>query len=128
MKAEQIEKYIEKLSKKEKRIFFNKLIKWNQEQLGEEKSRLIKDAKLIIDFANKQWGKRFKHLDGYIKLIAGKLKDYSFEELQAVIIKQKNDNWFRKNPKYLNPQTIFGSKFHNYVQNINTLNEEDFEF
>lgn len=128
MTAKEIEKFIEKLSNQEKRIFYNKLFKWNEEQIKPEHQRLINEAKEIIDLCNKEWGKRFKYLDGYIRLIVNKLKIYSYEEVQAVAIKQKTDNYFRRNPKYLNPETIFGNKFHKYVQNITTQNEEDFEF
>ena len=128
MTAKEIEKFIEKLSNQEKRIFYNKLLKWNSEQIKPDQINLIKEAKEIITFCNLQWGKRFKPIDKYIRLIANKIKTYSYEEVQAVVLKQKSDWYFRKNPKYLNPETIFGNKFHKYVQNITQQNEEDFDF
>lgn len=128
MNAKEIQDYIGRLTDKEKGIFFHHLKKWNDLKISPEQSKLIRDAKALIEYANKAWGRNFRETDKHIKAIALRIKQYSFEICQAVIDKKKNDGFFRKNPKYLNFDTVFTRHFDKYAAEIDTVNEEDFDF
>lgn len=75
------------------------------------------EIKEIITYLNSKTGKNFKHTNKKtISLITARLKDkYNVADFQRVINNKMNDKYFIKNPKYYNPETLFGNKFDKYL-------------
>jgi len=71
-----------------------------------------RDAKIIIKYLNEITGKKFSTLTKkYIGHITARLKEkYTVNDLKQVINNKAADPYFAKNPRYMNPDTLFGSQ------------------
>lgn len=76
--------------------------------------------KQIIDYLNEKAGTHFKYVDSNLKFIKARLKDYSEDDLKAVIDKKVSD-WKNTNmQQYLRPETLFNAtKFESYINGLN---------
>lgn len=89
----------------------NLTIKSNQEKI------LAANVKCIIDYLNETAGTKYKYTTKWtIKLIKARFNDgYSLDDFYDVIDNKwkdwKNTEW----QKYIRPETLFGSKFENYL-------------
>ncbi|MGG0610982.1 conserved phage C-terminal domain-containing protein [Bacillus altitudinis] len=74
--------------------------------------------KLIVDLLNKVTGKSFRHSSAATqRLIKARWNDgFRFEDFKTVIL-TKSDQWLKddKMNKYLQPTTLFGTKFEGYL-------------
>lgn len=73
---------------------------------------------MVIEYLNKKTGKNFRLLDSNRKFIKQRLNEgYTVEDCLKVIDNKLKDNFFRQNPKYLNPKTLFrASNFASYLE------------
>ena len=81
----------------------------------------------ILDYLNKKANTHFKPLETNLKFIKARLKDYSSEDLKAVIDKKveewKNDDTMCK---YLRPETLFNAtKFESYLNGLQGRKKSD---
>lgn len=71
---------------------------------------LTEQAQMVIAYLNEKTGKRFRGVESALRMIRARLKSgYTLAELNTVIDNKCNDHYFRENPQYLNPTTLFGS-------------------
>lgn len=74
--------------------------------------------KLIVDLLNKVTGKSFRHTSAATqRLIKARWNDgFRFEDFKTVIL-TKTNQWLKddKMNKYLQPTTLFGTKFEGYL-------------
>lgn len=76
----------------------------------------------IIDYLNNKAGTHFKPVESNLKFIKARLKDYSEEDIKAVIDKKVADWKGTDMQKYIRPETLFNAtKFESY------LNEKEFK-
>ena len=106
-------------------ININKLednIEYNLEE--KEKIKKEKDISEIIDFLNQTIGTNYKTTTKKtIDLINARFKDgFNLEDFKKVISKKAKDWLGTEYEKYLRPETLFGNKFENY------LNQKEREF
>lgn len=106
-------------------ININKLednIEYNLEE--KEKIKKEKDISEIINFLNQTIGTNYKTTTKKtIDLINARFKDgFKLEDFKKVISKKAKDWLGTEYEKYLRPETLFGSKFENY------LNQKEREF
>jgi len=85
----------------------------NPPKISKENQEL---ADRVIDYLNEKTGKCFRKKDCNFKLILSRAKEgYRFDDFRFVIDKKSHD-WLGTNfQEYLRPDTLFGSKFENYI-------------
>ena len=86
-----------------------------------------KDSEVVLDFLNAKAGKRFRPLKETLKHINNRLKEgFTVEELTKVIsYKVEIDAFFKENPQYINPKTLFRpSNFANYLGEVDSYESE----
>ena len=87
-----------------------------------KKGNIIKE---IIDYLNLKALKHFTYKnDNYNRNISGRIKQgFTVADFKKVIDLKCNDNWFKENKKFLNPDTLFCQKnFEKYLnENIETI-------
>lgn len=112
----------------------------NQAQLNTNKSNikelntkeLIIIAKSVLSYLNEKAGTNFKPVESNLKFIVARLKDYSENDLKAVIDKKVKEWKGTKMQPYLRPETLFNAtKFESYknglsAENKNFRNERDY--
>lgn len=110
----------------------------NQEKKAKEDSRVIntkherqekdgnvfndarnyrEEAKQVIDYLNNRIGSHYRHSDSSLKHVLARLHDGFTVADCRVVIDKKAAEW-QNDPKmaqYLRPETLFGSKFENYL-------------
>ncbi|MEH7736483.1 phage replisome organizer N-terminal domain-containing protein [Bacillus pumilus] len=106
----------ERRSKKEEVRKKNKDILSGNPTAGDPESDI--PFKLIIDLLNKVTGKSFRHSSAATqRLIKARWNDgFRFEDFKTVIL-TKTNQWLKddKMNKYLQPTTLFGTKFEGYL-------------
>ena len=89
----------------------------NNIEKNKEEKILNENIKCIIDYLNESIGSKYKYNNKTtIKLIKARFKDgYKLDDFYDVIDKKVKD-WFNTEmQKYLRPETLFGNKFENYL-------------
>ncbi len=72
----------------------------------------------IIKYLNLKTRKRFTVTATYRKLMRARFAEgYEVKDFKAAIDNQLNDEYFKKNPKFYRPDTLFNGKFGSYVNN-----------
>lgn len=75
----------------------------------------------IIDYLNEKAGTHFKPVDSNIKFIKARLKDYTEEDIKAVIDKKVKEWKGTKMQPYIRPETLFNAtKFESYINGLGT--------
>ena len=84
---------------------------------GKEKSQPTENADRIIDYLNQCTGSRYRHSDSSRRHIVARLNDGFTVNDCIVVINKKCADWLGndKMAKFLRPETLFGSKFENYL-------------
>ena len=83
-------------------------------------------AEQIITYLNEKAGKHFKPVDSNIKFIKARLKDYTEEDLKAVIDKKVKDWKGTEWQDYLRPETLFNAtKFESYLNQSEKFARKD---
>lgn len=83
-------------------------------------------CKTIIDYLNQKTGRNFRAVPVHCKLINARLKEgYTAEDIKKVIDTKLQDPFFKENPKYLNPQTLFRPS--NFDRYLNEDPERDYK-
>lgn len=82
-----------------------------------------KEEKEVIDYLNEKLGTNFKPIDCNIKFIRARLKDYTIEDLKAVIDKKYKEWIGTEMQQYLRPKTLFSqTNFENYFNSLEKRN------
>lgn len=82
----------------------------------------------IIDYLNLKAGTRFKPVNSNLNLIKARLKDYTIEELKAVIDLKVKEWKGTKMQQYIRPQTLFNAtKFESYIGGLKPIVENNFD-
>jgi uncharacterized phage protein (TIGR02220 family) len=84
----------------------------------------------IIDYLNSKSGKKFKAVNGAVKLVRDRMNEgYSPEDIKKVIDLKCSD-WInnKKMNQYLRPETLFGAtKFSGYFGNVGVVTQKEQE-
>lgn len=83
----------------------------------EKKSKLVQDAKLVIDYLNQKTGSKYRYSKSSTKHIIARLGEgFTVDECKSVIDKKCNE-WLTdpKMQQYLRPETLFAGKFESYL-------------
>ena len=89
-------------------------------------------AERVLDYLNEKAGTGFKPVESNLKFIVARLKDYSENDLKAVIDKKVKEWKGTKMQAYLRPETLFNAtKFESYknglsAENKNFRNEREY--
>lgn len=97
----------------------NKQITTNNNDKNEDNE---KESKYVIEYLNQKTNYNYKFVDKNIKLVSNRLKEYSKEELLAMI-DYKCSEWLQDErfKKYLRPATLFNaSKCADYIAQLQT--------
>ena len=71
---------------------------------------------IILDYLNEKAGTHYKPVESNLKFINARLKDYTVEDLEAVIDKKVAEWKGTDMQKYLRPETLFNAtKFESYI-------------
>ena len=90
-------------------------------------SMLKRDAIEILEHLNKTCNRHFRLTNTNLKFVLARLKEgNSVQDLKRVInYKYKVDTFFKENPKFLNPETLFRpSNFERYIEEVTTYLEQ----
>ena len=80
----------------------------------------------VISYLNSAIGKNFKCGEPYKVLIRARMKEgYSLNDFKVVIDKKAKEWLGTDSAKYLRPQTLFGTKFDAYLNQVDTHSMED---
>lgn len=86
-------------------------------------------AEQIITYLNEKAGTHFKPVDSNIKFIKSRLKDYTQEDLKAVIDKKVKEWKGTEMQPYLRPETLFNAtKFESYINGLESKRKNDTNF
>tara|TARA_R110002020_G_scaffold472593_1_gene700888 strand:+ start:44 stop:598 length:555 start_codon:yes stop_codon:yes gene_type:complete len=92
----------------------------------ESKPKNDSSCEEIISYLNSAIGKNFKCGEPYKVLIRARMKEgYSLSDFKSVIDKKAKDWLGSDSAKYLRPQTLFGTKFDAYLNQVDTHSTED---
>ena len=79
---------------------------------------------IILDYLNEKAGTHYKPVDSNLKFINARLKDYTIEDLEAVIDKKVREWKGTKMQPYLRPETLFNAtKFESYMNGLEEISE-----
>jgi len=80
---------------------------------------ISESAKVVLEYLNEKANKKFRLTPSNLSHIKARLKDgYTFDECKRVIDNQIKDDYFKQNPKFLNPETLFRpSNIDKYLNN-----------
>ena len=82
----------------------------------------------IIDYLNLKAVTRFKPVNSNLNLIKARLKDYTIEELKAVIDLKVKEWKGTKMQQYIRPSTLFNAtKFESYIGGLKPIAENNFD-
>ncbi len=86
--------------------------------------RCLAETKVVIDYFNERFGKKYKYAKESCQNIQGRLNEgYTFDDCVKVIEVKCRDTFFIQNPKFLNPVTLFRpTKFPLYLNEIEQMN------
>ena len=89
--------------------------------VSKEDDSITKKAKKVLRYLNSTTGKKYKYVDGTLKNIKGRLRDYTYYDCIAVIKDKYQEWWGTEQQQYLRPATLFNKNhFEDYIQNIKT--------
>lgn len=91
---------------------------------GKKEEKYSDEIKEIIDFLNSKTGSRYRYnSESTNKLIRAKLNNkYTIDDFKTVINNKCND-WLGTDwAQYLRPQTLFGNKFEQYLNQVCSIN------
>ncbi len=72
----------------------------------------------IIQYLNLKAGKKFMVTEPHKRLMRARFREgATVEDFKKAIDNQLQDPYFRENPKYMRPSTLFNDKFGGYVNN-----------
>lgn len=104
-----------KNNKKEK-DFSSPAAQDERDDVSEKKKLQIKVADRVIQTLNKMTGKKYQNTQANRKHILARLNEgYKLKDFIQVIRTKKQDPYFINNPKYMRPETLFGTKFDTYL-------------
>lgn len=84
--------------------------------VSDKKPIQIKIADRVIQTLNKMTGKKYQNTQANRKHILARLNEgYVLKDFIQVVRTKKQDPYFISNPKYMRPETLFGSKFDTYL-------------
>lgn len=91
--------------------------KLNIKELNTKDLNII--AERVLSYLNEKAGTKFKPVESNLKFIVARLKDYSEDDLKAVIDKQVKEWKKTKMQPYLRPETLFNAtKFESYKNGL----------
>ena len=95
------------------------VIDTEEEPVGEPFNNAVKE---IIAYLNESLGTLYKPSSGYIKTLihARMAEGFTVDDFKTVIYKKIKEWRGTDNAKYLRPQTLFGTKFESYLNQIDT--------
>ena len=81
-------------------------------------------AERVLDYLNEKAGTHFKPVESNLKFIVARLKDYSENDLKAVIDKKVKEWKGTQMQAYLRPETLFNAtKFESYKNGLSAENK-----
>lgn len=93
----------------------------------ETKTQITEIADRVVDYLNLKAGTSYRHgIAKTISLVSARLKDGFTENDFALVINKKCEEWNNTDyAKYLRPETLFGTKFESYLNQISQQNRID---
>lgn len=80
----------------------------------------------ILDYLNEKAGTRYRAVESNLRLIRGRLKDYTVDELKKVVDNKVRDWKGTSMQQYLRPETLFGAtKIETYLNGLAPTCVED---
>jgi uncharacterized phage protein (TIGR02220 family) len=93
-----------------------------EERQRDKTAGLKKTATEILTYLNHKTGTAFKAADGTLKNIIARLREHDPDTCRSVIDSKAEDPYFRENPKYYHPETLFRrSNFEKYRTMIGAI-------
>lgn len=93
----------------------------------EIKTQITEIADRVVDYLNLKAGTSYRHgIAKTISLVSARLKDGFTENDFTLVINKKCEEWNKTDyAKYLRPETLFGTKFESYLNQIPQQNRID---
>lgn len=93
----------------------------------ETKTQITEIADRVVDYLNLKAGTSYRHgIAKTISLVSARLKDGFTENDFTLVINKKCEEWKKTDyAKYLRPETLFGTKFESYLNQIPQQNRID---
>lgn len=93
----------------------------------ETKTQITEIADRVVDYLNLKAGTSYRHgIAKTISLVSARLKDGFTENDFTLVINKKCEEWNKTDyAKYLRPETLFGTKFESYLNQIPQQNRID---
>lgn len=97
------------------------------ENKTETKTQITEIADRVVDYLNLKAGTSYRHgIAKTISLVSARLKDGFTENDFTLVINKKCEEWKKTDyAKYLRPETLFGTKFESYLNQIPQQNRID---
>lgn len=97
---------------------------------SEKNTETTDNAKIVIDYLNSKTKQSYRYSVSSLKHIIARLNDHYTVEDCKQVIDTKEKEWGKKEEmrKYLRPETLFGSKFENYLNQAKQNKGEDFSW
>lgn len=98
-----------------------------EDRLGEGNAKFMASVKEIVSYLNETVGTNYKPSSGYIQtLIHARMADkFTVDDFKTVIWKKAREWKGTDMEKYLRPQTLFGTKFESYLNQIGDVGQHD---
>lgn len=98
-----------------------------EKQKTETKTQITEIADRVVDYLNLKAGTSYRHgIAKTISLVSARLKDGFTENDFTLVINKKCEEWNKTDyAKYLRPETLFGTKFESYLNQIPQQNRID---
>lgn len=96
--------------------------KQNLQEIKNKSNNKNNNNIIILDYLNEKAGTHYKPVESNLKFINARLKDYSIEDLEAVIDKKVKEWKGTEMQPYLRPETLFNAtKFENYINGLEVI-------
>lgn len=93
----------------------------------QRKTQITEIADRVVDYLNLKAGTAYRHgIAKTVSLVSARLKDGFTENDFTLVINKKCEEWKETDyAKYLRPETLFGTKFESYLNQISQQNRID---
>lgn len=108
---------IQSVSNMDTEVRLNKVSKGKDILSGPQCAKIEIQAKEVIDYLNEKTGSHYRYSESSLKHIRARLNDgFTVDDCKTVIDKKVTE-WMGDSlmQKYLRPETLFGSKYENYL-------------
>jgi len=114
---------INDVSNSQSKVKYSKVNKSKVNKSKEEENIPFKE---IIEYLNETTGKQYRHQTEKTKsVIRARFNEgFTFEDFKTVIFKKTADWRGTENDLYLRPETLFGTKFEGYLNQVKPLKQE----